>query len=1453
MTAAELLSHLRSLGVKLWLEDGRVRYRAAGGVLSPSLREELSGHKDEIHALLRKASAAESAPRLAPSPASDLEPTPLSFAQQRLWFLEQLGLDNPAYNIFAAMRLKGALNFAALEQTLDEVVRRHEVLRTSFHNIDGRPSQVARAHEPGSLTSISFEALGGEEREASVRAAAFGEATRPFDLTRGPLLRATLLREGAREHVLLVTVHHIVSDGWSLALLIREVGRLYESFSLGLPSPLAEPPIRYADYARWQREMMRGDVLREHLDYWKPRLSGAPDLKLPLDKPRPPAQSYRGAQQSVTLTDTLSAALNELSRREGATLFMTLLAAFKILLSRYAAQDDIVVGVPTANRNRVEVEQLFGCFVNTLVLRTELSGDPSFRELLKRVRAVSLGAYAHQDLPFELLVDELKVERDLSRNPLFQVMFSIHNVPWSSLSLPGLDVSAVDVDQKTAPFDLTLSVGEMRGRIYCNLEYNTDLFEPATITRMLGHLRTLLAAAAADPETRISRLPLLTDEERRLLLEDWNDTRVGYADSAPLYELFRAQAERTPDAVALVFGEECLTYGELLGRSSLLARHLRASGVGPEVLVGVLMERSAELVVAILGILGAGGAYVPLDTSAPERRLTYLIDDARMPVVLAHEETRRLLADCGARVICLDKEWADISARGASLPEDDDDDHLAYVIYTSGSTGQPKGAMNTHRAVVNRLRWMQDAYALAPGDAVLQKTPYTFDVSVWEFFWPLLNGARMVLAAPGGHRDQGYLARAIAEQQVTVVHFVPSVLQVFLQEDGAGACGTLRHVVCSGEALTFELQRRFYARLGAELHNLYGPTEAAVDVTFWACPRADDSGVVPIGRPISNVRIYVLDAHLRPVPVGAPGELHIGGVGVGRGYLGRRGLTAEKFIPDPFGRDAGARLYKTGDLARYRADGTIEYLGRLDHQVKVRGLRLEPGEIEAALVEHPAVREAVVVAREYAPGDKRLVAYVAPDRGHAATVRRLLDLQSRGLPDGLTLYDLPNGMEIVQQNKSVSDFLYKEIFQEEEYLRHGITLAPGCCVFDVGAHIGMFTLFVGQRHADARIYAFEPIPQNFRALRLNAALYGLDVRLFECGLAREEGRDSFTFYPHVSLMSGRFADADAEREVIKLFEHNQQEKDEAGSGRPWSEELLDEVVSERLKHERVECRLRRISDIIGEEGVERIDLLKIDVERSEMEVLAGIEDGDWVKIRQVVVEVHDTGGRLRQVEELLESRGFSLTRAQEGYLRGTELHVLYATRPGEQASERDGGARAARPAAGWQSRGRLVSEVRAYLGGRLPEYMIPSAFVLLAQIPLTPNGKVDRRALPPPALDAREAHAPPRTEAEREVAAIWREVLRVERVGVHDNFFDIGGHSLLMIQAHAKLRRAFGPDVSVVDMFKYPTVNSLARYLERRAPSDASAGMASHQDQRWEQGKERLRRLQLKRRAPAAR
>jgi amino acid adenylation domain-containing protein len=1163
MTAAELLSHLRSLGVKLWLEDGRVRYRAAAGVLSPVLREELSGHKEEIHALLRKASAGERTPYLALSTASDLEPPPLSFTQQRLWFLEQLGLDNPAYNIFAAMRLKGALNFAALEQTLDEIVRKHEVLRTSFHNIDGRPTQTARVHEPGSLPSVSFEALGEEEREASVRAAAFGEASRPFDLTRGPLLRATLLREGARAHVLLITMHHIVSDGWSLALLIREVGRLYESFSLGLPSPLAEPPIRYADYARWQREMMRGEVLREHLDYWKPRLSGAPDLKLPLDKPRPPAQSYRGAQQSINLTDTLSAALNELSRREGATLFMTLLAAFKILLSRYAAQDDIVVGVPTANRNRVEVEQLFGCFVNTLVLRTDLSGDPSFRELLKRVRTVSLGAYAHQDLPFELLVDELKVERDLSRNPLFQVMFSIHNVPWSSFSLPGLDVSTFDIDQKTAQFDLTLSVGEMKGRIYCNLEYNTDLFEPETIMRMLGHMRMLLTAAAADPDARISRLPLLTDEERRLLLEDWNDTRVAYADSAPLYELFRAQAERRPDAVALVFGEESVTYGELGRRSSLLARHLRASGVGPEVMVGVLMERSVEMVVAMLGILGAGGAYVPLDTSAPERRLTYLIDDARMPVVLAHEETRHLPVGCGARVICLDKEWADISARGGvSLPEEDGDDHLAYVIYTSGSTGQPKGAMNTHRAVVNRLRWMQDAYALAPVDAVLQKTPYTFDVSVWEFFWPLLNGARMVLAAPGGHRDQGYLARVIAEQQVTVVHFVPSVLQVFLQEEEAGACRTLRHVVCSGEALTFELQRRFYARLGAELHNLYGPTEAAVDVTFWACPRADDSGVVPIGRPISNVRIYVLDEHMRPVSVGLPGELHIGGVAVGRGYLNRPGLTAERFIPDPFGQDADSRLYKTGDLARYRADGSIEYLGRLDYQVKVRGLRLEPGEIEAALVEHPDVHEAVVVMREYAPGDRRLVAYVVVGQGrdHAA----------------------------------------------------------------------------------------------------------------------QHGAESYT------------------------------------------------------------------------------------------------------------------------------------------------------------------------------------GEIREFLEGRLPKYMVPSAFVPLAQMPLTPNGKLDRRALPPPprgrdAGDAAAAYAPPRTEAERGVAAIWRDVLGVEEVGLYDNFFDLGGHSLLMIQAHAKLRRAFGSDLSVIDLFKHPTVNSLARYLERRAPSVSPAGHDARQDPRWEQGKERLRRLQLKRRAPAAR
>ncbi|WP_164003036.1 non-ribosomal peptide synthetase, partial [Pyxidicoccus caerfyrddinensis] len=904
---------------------------------------------------------------------------PLSFAQQRLWFLDQLIPDSTLYNMPAPLRLEGTLDTAALERSLSELVRRHEVLRTSFPEEAGQPLQVIAPPAPLPLERVDLSALPADEREAEARRLIEAECRKPFSLAQGPLLRALLLKLDAQQHMLLLNLHHIVSDGWSMGVLVREVAALYEAFSQGQPSPLPELPVQYADFAAWQRQWLQGETLEAQFSYWRQHLAGAPQvLELPTDRPRPATPSYRGATLSRLMPKELAQALSALCQREGVTSFMALLAGFQSLLSRYSGQTDIVIGTDIAGRTHADTEGLIGFFVNQLVMRGDLSGDPTFRELLRRTRKATLGAYAHQDVPFEELVRVLNPERSLAHAPLFQVKLALQNAPTSELKLPGLAFRSVEGNTGAAKLDLSVFINETPEGLACLCDYSTDLFDAQSMARLLEHLQVLLEAAVAHPDTRLSSLPLLTEAEHQRVLIEWNDTRAPLAVDTCIHHLFEAQVQRTPDAPALGFEGQWLTYRELDARANQLAHHLRSLGVGPEVRVGLCAERSLELVVSLFAILKAGGAYVPLDPSYPRERLAWMLEDSRPAVVLSQPALLTRLPEMqGAVVVSLGDEALRGLPTHAPSPLATPDS-LAYVIFTSGSTGRPKGAMNAHRGVVNRLLWIQHAQPLSAQDVVLQKTPYSFDVSVWEFFWPLICGARLVLARPGGHQEPDYLARLISEQRVTTTHFVPSMLQHFLEQPGLERCTSLQRVVCSGEALSHELAQRCLQRLpSAQLHNLYGPTEAAVEVTAFHCLPQDGRHSIPIGRPIANTSIRLLDSHLRPVPTGVPGELFIGGIQVGRGYLARPELTAERFIPDPFSDTPGARLYRTGDKARWLADGNIEYLGRLDFQVKVRGLRIELGEIEATLEKHPQVRQAVVVVRD----GSRLVAYVVPPRG----------------------------------------------------------------------------------------------------------------------------------------------------------------------------------------------------------------------------------------------------------------------------------------------------------------------------------------------------------------------------------------------------------------------------------------------------------------------------------------
>jgi amino acid adenylation domain-containing protein len=982
LLATQLMSRVReAFGVELALRKVFEEPTVAG----------LAAH---IEQLLKSTEALASPPMVRASRDGHL---PLSFAQQRLWFVNQLEPANPFYNIPVAVRLSGTLDIEALERTLTEVVRRHEALRTHVAEVEGKPVQVISPAAPVPLPLTELGGLDEAEREAEARRLTAEEAGTPFDLKRAPLVRARLLRLSAEEHIVLFTMHHIVSDAWSFGVLIREVAALYTAYAQGRPSPLAELELQYADYAAWQREWLRDEVLEEQLSYWRGQLGGRlPVLELPTDRPRPAVQSYRGSHRTFTLRNEVAAGVKELNRREGVTLFMTLLAAFQTLLHRYSGQDDILVGSFIAGRNRKEVEPLVGCFVNTLVLRTDVGGNPRFRELLRRVREVTLSAYAHQDVPFEKLVEELQPERSVSHTPLFQVAFGMQNTPAERLELPQLAMSNVSGEDGTAKFDLTLTAAETEGGLRLSWNYNTEMFDKETVGRMARHYERIVEAVVAEPELRVPEIELLGAEERELLLVGWNQTKSDYLHDRCLHQLIEAQAALTPERVAVVYEDAELSYVELNARANQLARHLRALGVGPDSLVGVMMERTAEMVVALLGVLKAGGAYVPLDPAYPQERSSFMLEDSRARVLLTERHLAGALPGVRAQVIALDAEWESISRLGAGNPENvTSPSDLAYVIYTSGSTGRPKGVQISHRALVNFLSSMAGRPGLSRPDVLLSVTSLSFDIAGLELFLPLTVGARVVLATRAEAADGLALARRLSDSRATVMQATPATWRLLLD---AGWGGDERlTALCGGEALASALAAELTARTGS-LWNMYGPTET----TIWSAVAEVAAGgaEVTIGGGIANTQLYVLDARLGPAPAGVAGELYIGGDGLARGYLNRPGLTAEKFMPDPHAVEAGARMYRTGDLVRRLADGRIRFLGRIDHQVKVRGYRIELGEIEAALAAYPSVGECVVVARADGRGDKRLVAYlVGASDAEPATAGELREHLRRRLPE----------------------------------------------------------------------------------------------------------------------------------------------------------------------------------------------------------------------------------------------------------------------------------------------------------------------------------------------------------------------------------------------------------------------------------------------------------------------
>ncbi len=928
---------------------------------------------------------------------------PASFAQQRLWFLSQLQGSSAIYNIPCVLRLTGALNIKVLEQALSEIVQRHEVLRSSFKIHNGSLVQIISPKASLNLAILDLRSLQLAEQSQQVQHLATQSAQRPFDLETEPLVRVSILQLDKESHVLLVTMHHIVSDGWSTGIFIREVAALYEAFIQGKPSPLDSLPIQYADFAHWQRQYLSGQVLSTQLDYWRQQLAQSPPLlELPSDRTRPAVQSFAGGTEQFQLDKQLSQKLVSLSNSSGTTLFMTLLAAFTTLLARYSNQEDIVIGSPIANRNRREIEPLIGFFVNTLVLRVQLQGNPTVVELLSRVKQVAMDAYAHQDLPFEQLVEALQPERSLSHNPLFQVMFALQNAPIGKLELPGLTLKPLEIPNVTAKFDLLLSMAETELGLVGAWEYNSDLFDAGTIRRMIGHFQTLLLGIVSNPEQPIAQLPLLPDSERQQLLLEWNHSQVEYPQDLCIEQMFAAQVEITPDAVAVVYEQEQLTYRQLNERANQLAHYLQKIGVGPEVLVGICIQRSLEMLVGVLGILKAGGAYVPLDPTYPRERLAFMLEDTRTSVLLSDSRLVLSLPAHPRHLICLDTDWQVISQECGENPVSGvQPENLVYVIYTSGSTGRPKGIALPHRALSNLCQW--HLANLKTGVGVLQFASLSFDASIHEMFAAWCSGGTLFMIPENLHLDIKELMYFLAHKPIQKVILPVVVLQQLAEMYGQQKhlFQNLKEAIATGEQLQINLPIiNLFKQLDCSLHNHYGPSETHV-VTALTLSKAPDEWRTypPIGKPIANTQLYILDNHLQPVPVGVIGELYIGGANLARGYFNRPELTSQKFIPNPFSNEAGSRLYKTGDLARYLSDGNIEFLGRIDHQAKIRGFRVELGEIEALLNKHPQVNQAIVTVKVEKTGEKRLVSYIIPQQDETITALEMRQFIQQKLPE----------------------------------------------------------------------------------------------------------------------------------------------------------------------------------------------------------------------------------------------------------------------------------------------------------------------------------------------------------------------------------------------------------------------------------------------------------------------
>ena len=1445
-------------------------------------------------------------------------PARLSFAQQRLWFLDQLVPGNPFYNIPAALPLNFAVKLDDLRWTLNEIVRRHEVLRTTYQTIEGEARQVISTDAPFDLPVIDLRGMPREEREAEAARIGAEEARQPFDLRTGPVIRAKLLRLGDSQYTLLLTIHHISADGWSMGILIRELGALYQARAFRRPSPLEPLPIQYSDFAEWQRDWLAGENLQMQLAYWRRQLDELPVLRMPTDKPRPPISSFRGRNHAVRVGEELTRRVRQQCKAEGVTPFMFFLAVFNLVLHRYTGQTDVVIGAPIANRNRRQVEPLIGFFVNSLVLRTDLSGDPAFSELVQRVRSVTLEAYAHQDLPFEKLVEELQPERDLSRNPLTQVTLQLQNTPTATGELPEEEQLRLDLKQEVSILDIAFTLWETRTSFVGTIQYDTELFEEPTIAGLFNHFLVALGEVTANPEIRLSQVNLLSKAERILLTEGVNETQVLFETGLCLHQLFERSARAHADETAIRWSAGSATYRDLDALANVFGQEILARAK-PGSIIALCIDRSPELVAAMLGTLKAGCGYLPVDTALPARRIHGMLEDARAALVIASAEIAPRLAPAAPVYVVPSgaTEWRKGEAPSMAVAPRD----VAYVIFTSGSTGRPKGVAIPHEAIVNHMLWMQREFPFRAADRVLQRTPIHFDASVWEFYAPLLAGATLVLPPPHEKADAGAVIQAIQEYGVTVLQTVPSLLNLLVREPGFAGCSSLRRVFAGGEELKTQLVRQFFELLEAELVNLYGPTEATIDATFWRCQDEERLESTPLGRPIDNLSAYVLDERLEPVPAGVVGELYLGGIGLACGYIHRPDLTDERFIPSPF--RPGERLYRTGDLVRRRRDGVLLFGGRRDDQVKVRGFRVELGEIEKCLAEHASVMNALVTVR----ANSSLVAYVQLNHAQLQESSDRQQIESSHIDTWQAVYREIYGkpgsegtddtFNIVGWNSSYTGQPLAPVEMREwtdrtvDRIRRlaprrilelgggtGLLYFPlaGACEEYASVDFSAEALALLRRAIDAspgplpaakllhrRAHEIEDLPErHFDAVVLNSVVqyfpssdYLLDVIAKALKKCAPDGSIFIgdvrnlallaAFHTSVELHSA--PEATAPETIRARVEKRVREEKELviepgfflGLPRLFPSVVAVEIRPKRGVHRNELTRFRydvvlrlgratslaeykwvdwrrqgldgrSMRELLNRASAERIAFGGIPNLRTagECAYVAAMFRGDFGSCERAMADALAGAADPEELVQIANECGYSADLrwfrspadgafdliCQRGDPSGIPVEPAVPVNLGRDLPLNRFTNLPVR-----QEFARLIlPSLKEHLAERLPEYMQPSRFIVIDSVPLKPNGKVDKEALPEPDLErplAPTGYVAPATAVQQVLAGLWADVLSLHSVGIKDNFFaDLGGHSLLATQMISRLRETFQMEIPLRLAFEAPTIEQLEAALE---------------------------------------